>query len=128
LPIKFDYYIKYYSRRSNTYRLDRTIVTVGAPRMLAMSTSPASVGASSCARRLLPPVQQQQQRVQRSPALLWPPLLPQQQLRALCSLEEQGAGAPSAPGALRQCGLGYDSQRVPPPCPTRLCHPDQRAP
>jgi hypothetical protein len=36
LSIKFDYYIKYYSGRSNTYRLDWTIVTVGAPRMLAI--------------------------------------------------------------------------------------------
>jgi hypothetical protein len=49
LSIKLDYYIKYYSGRSSTYKLDRTIVTVGAPRMLAMSTSPASAGASSCA-------------------------------------------------------------------------------
>jgi hypothetical protein len=49
LSIKFDYYIKYYSGRLNTYRLDRTTVTVGAPRMLAISTSPASAGASSCA-------------------------------------------------------------------------------
>jgi hypothetical protein len=32
-----------------TYKLDRTMVTVGAPSMLAMSTSPASVGASSVA-------------------------------------------------------------------------------
>jgi hypothetical protein len=47
-------------------------------------------------------------------------------LRAL--LTSRGAGAPSAPGALRQWGLGYDSQRPPPPCPTRLRHPDQRAP
>jgi hypothetical protein len=49
LSIKFDYYINYYSRRSNTYKLDRTTVTVGAPRMLAMSTSPASVAAASSA-------------------------------------------------------------------------------
>jgi hypothetical protein len=49
LSIKYDYHIKYYSGRFNTYRLDRTTVTVGAPRMLAMSTSPASAGASSCA-------------------------------------------------------------------------------
>jgi hypothetical protein len=49
LSFKFDYYTKYYSGRLNTYRLDRTIVTVGAPRMLAIFTSPASVGASSCA-------------------------------------------------------------------------------
>jgi hypothetical protein len=47
--IKYDYHIKYYSGRFNTYRLDRTTVTVGALRMLAMSTSPASTGASSCA-------------------------------------------------------------------------------
>jgi hypothetical protein len=37
----------YYSAKIFTYRLDRTTVTVGAPRMLAMSTSPASAGASS---------------------------------------------------------------------------------
>jgi galactokinase len=45
--MKFDYYINYYSGRSNTYKLDRTTVTIGAPRMLAISTSPPSVGASS---------------------------------------------------------------------------------
>jgi galactokinase len=45
--MKFDYYINYYSGRSNTYKLDRTTVTVGAPRMLAISTSPPSAGASS---------------------------------------------------------------------------------
>jgi hypothetical protein len=49
LSIKHDYHTKYYSGRSNTYKLDRTTVTVGAPRMLAMSTSPASAGASSYA-------------------------------------------------------------------------------
>jgi hypothetical protein len=48
LSIKYDYHIKYYSGRCNTYMLDRTTVTVGAPRMLAISTSPASAGASSC--------------------------------------------------------------------------------
>jgi hypothetical protein len=37
----------YYSGKIFTYRLDRTTVTVGAPRILAMSTSPASAGASS---------------------------------------------------------------------------------
>jgi hypothetical protein len=47
LSIKNDYHTKYYSGRSNTYKLDQTTVTVGAPRMLAMSTSPASAGASS---------------------------------------------------------------------------------
>jgi hypothetical protein len=47
--MKFDYYINYYSGRSNTYKLYQTTVTVGAPRMLAMSTSPPSAGASSCA-------------------------------------------------------------------------------
>jgi hypothetical protein len=49
LSFKFDDYTKYYSGRLSTYRLDRTIVKAGAPRMLAISTSPASVGASSCA-------------------------------------------------------------------------------
>jgi hypothetical protein len=49
LSIKLDYYTNYYSGRLSTHKLDRTIVTVGAPRMMAMSTSPASAGASSCA-------------------------------------------------------------------------------
>jgi hypothetical protein len=49
LSIKLDYYTKNYSGRLSTYKLDRTIVTVGAPRMLAISTSPALAGASSCA-------------------------------------------------------------------------------
>jgi hypothetical protein len=40
---------KYYSGKVFTYKLDRTTVTIGAPRMLAISTSPASVGASSSA-------------------------------------------------------------------------------
>jgi hypothetical protein len=39
----------YYSGKMFTYKLDRTTVTVGAPSMLAMSTSPASAGASSSA-------------------------------------------------------------------------------
>jgi hypothetical protein len=47
--MKFDYYINYYSGRSNTYKLDRNTITVGEPRMLAMSTSPPSAGTSSCA-------------------------------------------------------------------------------
>jgi hypothetical protein len=40
---------KYYLGKVFTYKLDRTTVTVGAPRMLAISTSPASAGASSSA-------------------------------------------------------------------------------
>jgi hypothetical protein len=47
LSINYDYQIKYYSGRINTYRLDRTTITVGAPWILAMSTSPASASASS---------------------------------------------------------------------------------
>jgi hypothetical protein len=39
----------YYLGKIFTYRLDRTTVTVRAPRMLAMSTSPASAGAFSLA-------------------------------------------------------------------------------
>jgi hypothetical protein len=39
----------YYSGKIFTYKLDRTTVTIGAPSMLAMSTSPASAGASSLA-------------------------------------------------------------------------------
>jgi hypothetical protein len=47
LSIKYDYHIKYYSGRINTYRLDRITVTIGAPMILVMSTSPTSAGASS---------------------------------------------------------------------------------
>jgi hypothetical protein len=36
-----------YSKIDYTHKLDRTTVTVGAPSMLAISTSPASAGASS---------------------------------------------------------------------------------
>jgi hypothetical protein len=39
----------YYSERDFTYKLDRTTVTVGAPSILAISTSPASAGAYSSA-------------------------------------------------------------------------------
>jgi hypothetical protein len=42
-------HLMYYSGRINTYKLDWTTVTVAAPRILAMSTSPASTGASPCA-------------------------------------------------------------------------------
>jgi hypothetical protein len=37
----------YYLKIDFTYKLDRTTVTVGVPSILAMSTSPASAGASS---------------------------------------------------------------------------------
>jgi hypothetical protein len=40
LSVKHEYHIKYSLGRFNTYKIDRTTVTVGAPRMLAMSTSP----------------------------------------------------------------------------------------
>jgi hypothetical protein len=40
---------KYYSGMVFTYKLDQTTVTVGAPSMLAISTSPTSAGASSSA-------------------------------------------------------------------------------
>jgi hypothetical protein len=39
----------YYSGKIFTYKLDRTTVTVRAPSMLAISTSPSSAGASSSA-------------------------------------------------------------------------------
>jgi hypothetical protein len=42
----------YYSKIDFTYKLDWTTVTVGAPSMLAISTSPASAGASSSAQDL----------------------------------------------------------------------------
>jgi hypothetical protein len=38
---------KYYLGKVFTYKLDRTTVTVGAPRRLVISTSPVSAGASS---------------------------------------------------------------------------------
>jgi hypothetical protein len=44
---KIDYSSKYYSRGCGTYKFDRTMVTAGAPRMLTISTSPPSAGASS---------------------------------------------------------------------------------
>jgi hypothetical protein len=51
LSINYDYHIKYYSGRINTYKLDRTTVTVGAPRILAMLASSCAfvVAASSAA-------------------------------------------------------------------------------
>jgi hypothetical protein len=39
----------YYSGMDFTYKLNQTTVTVGAPSILAISTSPASAGASSSA-------------------------------------------------------------------------------
>jgi hypothetical protein len=59
LSFKLDYYTKYYSGRFSTYRLDRTIVTIRAPRMLAISTSPASVGVPLAPLWLLLLLQQQ---------------------------------------------------------------------
>jgi hypothetical protein len=49
LSTQYDYQQMYYSGKTFTYKLDRTNVMVGAPRILAMSTSPASAGASSWA-------------------------------------------------------------------------------
>jgi hypothetical protein len=127
LSIKLDYYTKYYSGRLSTYKLDRTVVTVGAPRMLAMSTSPPSAGASSCASAAAASSTATTGGAAPSgaPAATTSSLAA---AAAMCSLEEQEAGAPAASRALQQWGLGYDSQRVPPPCPTRLRCPDQRAP
>jgi hypothetical protein len=62
------------------------------------------------------------------PAHLRPLPPPQQQRRVPRSPKQQGAGAPSAPRALRQWGLGCDNLPPPPPCPTRLRCPAQRAP
>jgi hypothetical protein len=95
LSIKYDYHIKYYSRRINTYKLNRTTVTVGAPRILAMSTSPTSAGASSCAS--VPAAS--------STAAAAGSVLP----------SAAGAGAPAVPKALLRWGLGYDY-------PSRLPH------
>jgi hypothetical protein len=107
------------------------------PTLTSLTGIPSRSGHRGCWR--CPPVQlrrapplahpllQGQPQVQHSPAPLRPPLLLQQQ-QAPCSLEEQGASAPSAPRALQQWGLGYDSQWLPPPCPTRLRRPARRAP
>jgi hypothetical protein len=47
----------YYSKIDSTYKLDWTTVTVEAPSILAISTSPTSAGASSLARAATgPPV------------------------------------------------------------------------
>jgi hypothetical protein len=125
--VRHDYLFKYYSGRLNTYKLDRTTVTVGAPRMLAMSTSPPSAGASSCDSVAVAPsattaagaaLSCASAATTSSAAAAAGSVLP----------EEQGAGAPSVPRALRQWGLGYDSQWIPPPCPTLLRRPARRAP
>jgi hypothetical protein len=112
LSIKYDYHIKYYSGRFNTYKLDRTTVTVGAPRMLAMSTSPTSAGASSCASVAAASSAVTAAGVALSCASA-ATTSSAQQLRVPCSPEEQGAGAPSVPGVLRQWGLGCDSSGFP---------------
>jgi hypothetical protein len=44
-PARLPYYM-YYSGMEFTYKLDRKTVMVGAPSILAISTSPASAGAS----------------------------------------------------------------------------------
>jgi hypothetical protein len=54
MSVKHDYHIKYYSGRLNTYKLDWTTITVGVPRMLVMSTSPASAGASCASAAIAP--------------------------------------------------------------------------
>jgi hypothetical protein len=87
----------YYSAKIYTYKLDRTTVTVGAPSMLAMSTSPAS------ARPLL---------------RLQLPLALQQGLRLAPSCPQQLAPAARL---LSRWGLGCGFfQPVPPPSPSRL--------
>jgi hypothetical protein len=63
-----------------------------------------------------------------SPALLRPPPLQRRRPRVLCSLLEQGAGAPVAPEVLQRWGLDYDFQPVPPPSPTRPRRPIRWAP
>jgi hypothetical protein len=88
-------------------KLDRTTVTVGAPRILAIRPVPPRQAPPPAPLRVLP--------------------LPQQQQRVPCSPEQQGAGAPSALRALRQWGLGCDYQLPPPPCPTHLRRSAQRA-
>jgi hypothetical protein len=97
----------YYSGRINTYKLDRTTVTVGAPRVLAMSTSPASAGASSYASVA----------AASSGAAVAGSVLP----------SATGAGTSSAPRALPWWGLGYDYPlQAPSPYPNHLRHPTQR--
>jgi hypothetical protein len=49
LSTKYDYNIQVLLGENHNYKLDQTTITVGAPRILAISTSPASAGTSSCA-------------------------------------------------------------------------------
>jgi hypothetical protein len=96
----------YYSGKIFTYRLDWTIVTVGALRMLAMSTSPASAGASSCAS-----------------------VVACSSVAAVvgCSPQQRGAGASAAPRAPPRWGLGCGYlQPALPPYPSRLRPPALR--
>jgi hypothetical protein len=90
-----------------TYRLDRTTVTVGAPRMLAVSTSPASAGASSCTSVA----------ACSSAAAVVASVLP----------STTGAGASAAPRAPPRWGLGCGYlQPALPPYPSRLRPPAPR--
>jgi hypothetical protein len=94
----------YYSGKTFTYRLDRTTVTVGAPRILEMSTSPTSVGASS-----------------------WASVAAGSTATAAASSlfrRQLGAGASTAPRVPPRWGLGYDClQPTLPPYPSRLRPP-----
>jgi hypothetical protein len=105
-PVRLPH-LMYYSGRINTYKLDRTTVTVGAPRILEMSTSPASAGASSCASVA----------AASSVAAGAGSVLP----------SAAGASASSAPRAPPRWGLGYDYPHLAPSSyPNRLRHPAQR--
>jgi hypothetical protein len=127
LSIKLDYY-------PSTTRESSALTN-----LTGLSSRPGHRGCWQCLqihpRRVSPlaplqplPPPQRRQPVQCPPVLLRPPPLRRWGLRVLCSLDEQGAGAPAAPITLQQWGLGYDSQPAPPLCPTRLRRPPRQAP
>jgi hypothetical protein len=75
----------------------------------------------------LPPLRRRQP-VQRSPALLRPPLLQRRGLRAPCSPEEQGGWRSSYAKSSSIVGAGLRLPAGSPPYPTSLRRPGQRDP
>jgi hypothetical protein len=103
----------YYSGMDFTYKLDRTTVTVGAPSILAISTSSASTGASSSASAATGPSAP----VRRVLACF---LLP-----TLAARQYQASVVPSEARSLLWWGLDCgSSQSLLPLYPSRLLPPD----
>jgi hypothetical protein len=111
-----DFLHVYYSGMDFTYKLDRTTVTVGAPSILAISTSLASTGVSSSASATSGPSALVSRRV---PACFLLPTLAAQQYQA--------SAMPSEARSLLWWGLDCgSSQSLLPPYPNRLLPPDLR--